>query len=84
MEAMEVKIEYVTNSFAAAANDEEIEEMQDLLIEDGLVLDPAYWDHIKIFNGGIPMSPYFPGGQIERFLNFSRVLEVAFSIGEVV
>lgn len=64
-------IDYEEDSFCGQAFEEEIDEVLDVLNEEGYVVDQSYFEHIQEFNGGIPVNKYFRHGEIERFLNFS-------------
>ena len=66
-----LSIRYRKKSFCDEAFPEELDELTDILEEAGLVIDDAYFAHIRHHNGGVPIAKYFPGGEIERFLNFT-------------
>ena len=66
-----IQIKYKKKSFCGNPLTEELDELIDSLLEAGFQIDESYFDHIRENNGGVPLTKYFPSGEIERMLNFS-------------
>lgn len=67
----DISIAYRKNSFCDDPFDEEIDTVVDRLTAAGFLIDDAYFQHLRRHNGGVPKAKYFPGGEVERFLNFT-------------